>query len=242
MNSRSRLSSLIKAERAQSPSAAGAQRNWERLIKAVESGSPPMSIASSPLRLGTASLVGKASITFVVGAAVGTGMATLGITLQGPPSLAVAPGAVTSTASRKPVPTEVARPEPPASPSADAPDWPAARTVLPGSAQPARPKVEPLTSTGEHASTLEAELELVRQARAQLDSGNASGAWAVLEQHAERFPGGMLRLEREGLRVLCRCAGGPADDGQRAARSFVRSYPDSPLVDRVRRACKLTEH
>ena len=85
---------------------------------------------------------------------------------------------------------------------------------------------------------MQAELELLRQAKGALDAGDAATATARLEQHAREFPGGALRLEREALRVLARCASDRLAGAARA-RAFLNANPGSPLVDRVRRACGL---
>ncbi|MFV8755209.1 hypothetical protein ACNOYE_32065 [Nannocystaceae bacterium ST9] len=81
---------------------------------------------------------------------------------------------------------------------------------------------------------LEAELALVRAARAQDDPERAL---EQLDEHARKFPQGSLADEREALRVVALCKLDRLAQARTAARSLVASRPRSPLLDRVREGC-----
>ena len=87
------------------------------------------------------------------------------------------------------------------------------------------------------ASTLDDETRLVRDADAALRGGDASGALALLDQHARTFPHGVLAEERAAERVLVLCALGRTGEARTAAASFLRDRPLSPLATRIRSSC-----
>lgn len=85
-------------------------------------------------------------------------------------------------------------------------------------------------------STLADELDLVRRATAAINEQRWAQAIDWLDQHASRYPQGALAQERSGLRALSLCKLGHAD-GKNAAARFVRTYPDSPMIERLRASC-----
>ncbi len=85
--------------------------------------------------------------------------------------------------------------------------------------------------------TLSQETHLVADARAAMRSGDASRALTLLEEHARRFPGGVLSEEREAERVAALCAAGRGDEARMRAARFSRDYPRSALGAKVRAAC-----
>ncbi|MBX3231977.1 MAG: hypothetical protein KIT84_12425 [Labilithrix sp.] len=87
-------------------------------------------------------------------------------------------------------------------------------------------------------SGLEEEVRLIREAQAALQRGDAAGARRSLDEHARRFPSGMLALERRGLRAIALCQEG-APDAEREARAFVASNGGAPIAARVRATCGL---
>lgn len=91
------------------------------------------------------------------------------------------------------------------------------------------------------ASSFDAELALIRQAKGELDAGRTESALALLRSHARQYPRGVFAGEREALRVLVMCRGSSASEGRELARRFMRQRPQSPLVDRLRRACHLED-
>jgi hypothetical protein len=96
--------------------------------------------------------------------------------------------------------------------------------------------IEPATP-----ETLAAETSLLRRARAALAGGNAGGCLALLSQHARQFPTGVLAEERDALRVVALCSDGRVEDGKKAAATFRRVHPGSPLRGRVDSACTSDE-
>ena len=74
---------------------------------------------------------------------------------------------------------------------------------------------------------------VVRQIRSDLGSGNAAGALARLEQARSRFPGGVLRQEREALTIQALAGSGQRAAAAERAASFVRDYPSSPYLAEI---------
>jgi hypothetical protein len=86
-------------------------------------------------------------------------------------------------------------------------------------------------------STLEAETRLLRDADVALRSGDAQRALALLDEHAARFPDGVLQEERAAERVLALCGLGRTSEARADVDRFLRERPRSPLADRVRSSC-----
>jgi outer membrane protein assembly factor BamD (BamD/ComL family) len=78
---------------------------------------------------------------------------------------------------------------------------------------------------------------LLRQAQQELRGGHPGRALGPLSEHTRRFPRGALAEEREALRAVALCHTELGPGARAMARSFLRSWPDSPLGDRVRAAC-----
>ena len=96
-------------------------------------------------------------------------------------------------------------------------------------------EVAPRASAAEQRG--ESELDLIDAALAQLRAGSGRGALTLLQRHAERYPHGRFRTEREGLRVLALCESGDLAQGRDAQTRFLRSAGDAPIAARVRAAC-----
>lgn len=91
------------------------------------------------------------------------------------------------------------------------------------------------------SSTLEAEMQLVTRAQKALKSGQPGEALRALDEHARRFPSGVLALERSGVRTVALCQAGRVDEGRSAARSYLRLVPNSVMSKRIRIACQLSD-
>ncbi len=104
------------------------------------------------------------------------------------------------------------------------------RTQAPSEVVPAPEPVAP--------SELAAEVALLREARARLNSGDPEGALGRLAAHADRFPDGTLAEERDATRVLALCRAQRRDEARAAAERFLRDRPSSPLAPRVRTSCE----
>jgi hypothetical protein len=84
-------------------------------------------------------------------------------------------------------------------------------------------------------STLAEETRLLRAADRALRGGSADAAISLLDEHALRFPDGVLAPERSAERMVALCQLGKADAA--AASRFLASHSSSPLAARVRQAC-----
>jgi hypothetical protein len=87
------------------------------------------------------------------------------------------------------------------------------------------------------ASTLDGELALVRAAWLALRAGRVAEALVALDDHAHRFPAGVLAPERDAARAVALCRAGRSAEGARAAEAFLAAHPRSPLASRVRASC-----
>lgn len=75
---------------------------------------------------------------------------------------------------------------------------------------------------------LDAELALLRAARAALAEGRAAAALPSLEQHAREFPAGHLQEERMLLRAQAQCELGRREEARASAAALVQRFPQSP--------------
>jgi hypothetical protein len=249
MKERLELDRLIEAERQAAPPSTSVEQGWQRLSETLATGaSVPLPVPlDGPLRLQAAGLATKSvAIMAIVGAgAVGVGgwVAASALSTDEPAELGrAAPAAerAEQTSRLGPAPAAIEQEsssEGPAAPSAEQ-QADSSRTGI------SRRNGEALP-LGSAASSLDSgqgfdeELALIKRAKAALDCGQTQAGLAALAEHARRFPRGVFAGEREALRVLAACKGGPSAHGRRAALRFLRSHPGSPVVDRVRRACGL---
>jgi hypothetical protein len=137
------------------------------------------------------------------------------------PSAATTAIAAPETTAAAPVASSTARIE--------LPRAPAPSVVVP----PAAP-----TATGVvTASSLDAEIALVRDARAALRGGDAARSVALLDEHDRRFPGGALAEDCAAERIYALCAMGNVDGARSAAARFLADHPYSPHAASVRASC-----
>lgn len=85
---------------------------------------------------------------------------------------------------------------------------------------------------------LSEEMTLLKQAKLALSRGDATRSLTLLDQHAERFPRGALRQERDALRVVALCEEGELARGREAASRFLQEHAGAALAERVRAACR----
>jgi outer membrane protein assembly factor BamD (BamD/ComL family) len=85
---------------------------------------------------------------------------------------------------------------------------------------------------------LKEEAALLSRAQSALQSGDVAQALSALSEHREKFPRGVLRGEREAALSVAYCKSGDPRGKERAER-FIVNNPDSPMVQRLRSACKL---
>ncbi len=98
-------------------------------------------------------------------------------------------------------------------------------------------EAEPRALEPRAPATVGLEADLLREADGALKAGHPARALALLQEHATRFPGGILIEEREAERVVVLCALGRTDEARAAASRFSREHPRSPLGRRVRESC-----
>ena len=217
MSQNDELSRLLEAERREQAEPAGEQRGWSRLEGSLAAGSAPLGVSAAPLVLGV-----SAGLKWGIGAGV-VALFAGGVGLAGAPSEPVA-----QAPARAPVASAV-RLAAPEAPKPLTPEKPV---------EVSQPTDSPQESNhGGQASTLTEEVQLMKAAKREIDAGRAHLAEVWLEEHARRYPKGILRTERDALRILVACAGGDPVRGRRQAEDFLKANPRSPLVDRLSRAC-----
>ena len=100
-----------------------------------------------------------------------------------------------------------------------------------------RPRVAaPTNAPPAPAETSSAELALVGAARTALTDRDWSTTLASLDEHARRFPGGVLAEERAALRAIALCRSGAAD-ARTAVLAFNSRYPGSHHHRSIKAAC-----
>jgi len=110
---------------------------------------------------------------------------------------------------------------------------PPAVTVSTGEAQSPAPAV----ADPRHEPALQEEVRLLQEAQRAMRGGELLRALALVDEHARRFPDGLLRQERLAVRVLILCALGRTGAAGREAERFLREWPTSPLSSQIRASC-----
>ncbi len=239
-----KLQELIEAERRSGLGGDKVARGWNRLSDSLQSGVLPMADVPvvGPLEVSAGSITSTVAFKAVMASAV-VGVVATGVVVVSNPAPPTSSG---SGASSAPMAASVAPPEfQPAIGEADEPPSEAEESPRdPESDQisPPRSMVSPerLDPT-EPASTFEAELTLIKRAKAALDGGRTRGALVHLDEHTRRFPAGVFAGEREALRALALCESGRRAQGRALAERFVALHSSSPLIDRVRHACGMSD-
>ncbi len=95
----------------------------------------------------------------------------------------------------------------------------------------------PASTSTTHDGTLDDELALMRRAHAALNDGRAADALALLDEHARRFPSGVLAEDRSAQRALALCALDRFETAEAEGQRFVSNYPRSPYVAAIRSSC-----
>ncbi len=89
-----------------------------------------------------------------------------------------------------------------------------------------------------NAETLADETRLLRDADQALRAGNPARALGLLDEHAARFPRGVLAPERSAERLIARCQLGQLD--AKAAQSYLAAHANSSFAARISDACKVS--
>lgn len=120
---------------------------------------------------------------------------------------------------------------------------PAARGPRASTVQSSAPPVAsasvapPLPSVAPPSVDVADEARLLREADAALRAGDSARAEAFLDEHARRFPEGVLAEERDAELVLVQCAAGQAERARTSESRFLREHPRSLLAGRVKGSC-----
>jgi hypothetical protein len=88
-------------------------------------------------------------------------------------------------------------------------------------------------------TTVEGETRLVRAGVAALHSGDSARALALFDEHAIKYPRGVLAEERAAERVVALCNLGRYSEAHAAATEFLRDHPHSPASTRVHGSCAM---
>lgn len=104
-------------------------------------------------------------------------------------------------------------------------------TQVPVKAAPSASTPHALTSA---PVTLDDELTALKRASSSLESGDARGALAALDQYDHVLKGKKLRAEATVLRIEALSRAGEREKASALAQQFVDQNPESPLVDRAR--------
>lgn len=101
---------------------------------------------------------------------------------------------------------------------------------------PPRPRGAVRDEARDPADSLAAELALIEDARRALAEGRPERALELARRHARRHAAGALAEERHAVEALALCELG-RPRGRGVADRFLREYPRSTHIDRVRVAC-----
>lgn len=238
-------SEMLAAFRAhRRPEADRVDRNWHAFQSKIASPSPepatetpdPVSTPTSPrTRAPTRWWPWLVAGTAVVGAALAvtawpsSPRSTVPVTVEEVPApIEPAPLPVSDAEKAVTVP-----PEDPGSPRAGPPAPLSPPDPEPAEASPTKPRTRPKAIADPTAS----ELELIIQAKAELDRGAHRAALRTTKELEQRFPDGRLIDERKLLRVRALCGSGKKSRARKEIARFLDAKPTSAFADRMRKAC-----
>lgn len=235
MNPDESFETLVNAERQAELSRGEAERGWKRLRAAVRSGARPVPVVSAPLSLGAVLFTARAAALLAfAGAGTALAAATWAYRVElGIVSVSRAPGAPVSAPGLVQQKVSGARPDRAHGAFEEGRLTPPSVQIPPSP----RPRSE---RRAESPRSLDAELDLLGRATAELDTGRPNAALAFLQRHADEYPKSMLAPERETLRVLVECRIRPGPRSRALAQQFLSRRPKSLHRDRLRRACSLS--
>ncbi|MFO7562854.1 MAG: outer membrane protein assembly factor BamD [Enhygromyxa sp.] len=238
------------------PSAEACERTWAAVQARASAGDLGPDLDPEPSSLGSAiGSSGAGARLLLVGLGLAAVVGGLGLKLLPRDT------APTNTRSAAPIePVEHGVAPAPGEPDEDQERHPAASHDLPpaplpspaaasseplprprsGPARRIQDKVEPEPEPGPAADEIDPltiEMQLLGAARTALKSGDTEAALARLDEHADRFPKGALRSERELSRITALCEAGRLDAAEAAARRFIAKHPGSTQAKRLRDTC-----
>jgi len=157
-----------------------------------------------------------------------TSSSLAGQPIPGPAPVASAPGVAPEPRALAPAPSVA----PPVTPAATAPSPRLAPVAPPVSATSRSRRVLPRAAGNAPSSSIE-ELRLLDLADAAVQ-GDPSLALRLTEQHARRYPGGLLRDERDVIEIAALVRLGRRDAAHSQASTFLRLHPGSAYTAKVR--------
>lgn len=192
-------------------------RLWDTLVTRFDAPLPPTAAAAHSALATKVAVTGASALWLkVVAGMIAVGAGGVGVhAVMRHDTPTTHPAATTQPSAARPTPSPTLA----TAPSAMAPQ--------PSAAAPTRTA----------SRSLQAETALLARAQRALGAGTPAAALPWIQQHAARFPNGELAQEREAARVLALCALQRTNEAHTAIQSFLRTWPTSPLADRVRAAC-----
>lgn len=94
------------------------------------------------------------------------------------------------------------------------------------------------TEQAEVGSSLEAELALLREARAALTRGDGATTLRLVAEHERQFLNGHLAEERMVLRAQALCEQGDREGARAAVTALLAAYPNSPHAGTLAATCR----
>lgn len=227
---------IAEGHAADQPDPGTAERVWERISAGIDAPLPPTAEAASR-SLPSLSSTGPLAIGGI-GAKLGLGMTAL-VVLGAASYLALrspTPRASTTTQSGLQVPTQVA----PRPVEVEIPSAPVRSPTGVGNERRAPVPARDHTHESDAPATtnLAEETRLLADAQRALARGAPKRARRHLAIHRQRFPSGALAQERDAAWVLILCALSTRAEVDRAREAFLHAWPGSPLIQRVREACR----
>ncbi|WP_437678830.1 hypothetical protein [Sorangium sp. So ce131] len=213
---------------------------------------PTVGSAAASMAASASTAVAKGAAFTLLGAPMKIGLATLVVGLATGAALYLPTSGGAPEAPRAQEAARIATPVPrtphagassdDAPPAAEA-SAPAEPSATPAAASSKRaPASRPAPAAAAAAARpggggLDAEIALLRDAQQALQAGQFAQALSKLNEHASRYPRGVLSTEREASRAIALCRSGRAASGKAIAAKLLAQSPGSPLATRVRAAC-----
>jgi hypothetical protein len=225
--------------------AAGAASTVSPSANAAPEVSLPASVGTAKPLIGSifGGFIGKGMVVVFLGAASAGAIATWSKNTSPPTVKAVS---VPEKPISNPVPKlDPVAPKAPEQVVVEKPNEPSVAPSLPQD-QPKAPSVRTNTNitspkapegSPESADTLIAETQRLREAHGAMRGGDPEKALALLSEQSAENEGQKLRAERAAARVLALCKLGRVSEAHAEAEAFLAQNPQSPLADRVRKAC-----
>lgn len=215
------LERLVRAARGERPRDGARERTLERLL------APDVAPAPNTTRRA----VVRVAATIAAVAAIAAIMAVVLRRSDAKPPIAAEP-LPPSTATPH---SDGAAPTSVASPLVPVPDLPAIPEPVMSATPSSRPAPPRPSAASAQPLSLEEETRALEAVQRELRAGRGAAALTLLDRYDRAAHGGGMTSEARLLRIEALRSIGNVSAATRAAREFVRAYPNSPLVERARR-------